>query len=422
MKKAIIIVLALCVIASLCACGGGSTGSSGQSGLTTDGSSGSTAQAGDTSKDDASDEDEGKTQVVPQIGTRVFSGMQCGYILYPDGSLWGWGADNDDQLCGLRSTSEEMPAEQYTTELVHLMDGVADVALGSEHVLVLKSDGSVWGWQNNSCGELGLGNREDVTSPTFIMDDVKAIGAGGQTSFAIKNDGSLWSWGRKLNGQVTSGDIEDYLSPVKLMDDVSSVTGGSNHALVIKTDGSAWGWGWNYMSQLGDGTRDNVVEPIQILENVVKVQAGHGFSLFLKDDGTLWGCGDIEVESPEAPYGNSTVPIELMTDVRDVFCGSYQTFVIKNDGSLWGWGHAMRLGSMTSDEFMALKYGELDEKTPFKLMDDVATAAVGIDFYPWRAITNDGTMWELNISLHFNEYYSAVDECTVPEKILEGLE
>ena len=45
---------------------------------------------------------------------------------------------------------------------------VDDVAVGSEHTLVLTSDGQVWAWGSNGEGQLGLGHTTAVLEPQCV--------------------------------------------------------------------------------------------------------------------------------------------------------------------------------------------------------------------------------------------------------------
>lgn len=45
---------------------------------------------------------------------------------------------------------------------------VEEIAVGAEHALVLTSGGDVWGWGNNSDGQLGLGHTAIVREPQLV--------------------------------------------------------------------------------------------------------------------------------------------------------------------------------------------------------------------------------------------------------------
>lgn len=82
----------------------------------------------------------------------------------------------------LRSQSKPL---QVPTLATHFIE---DVAVGAEHVLVMTSSGEVWGWGNNSEGQLGLGNnttqRQPVVIPGLQGKNIQQISAGRNHSVA----------------------------------------------------------------------------------------------------------------------------------------------------------------------------------------------------------------------------------------------
>ena len=79
----------------------------------------------------------------------------------------------------------------------------------SDHSLILKNDGTLWGCGYNSNGQLGLGdtnNRKTFTEITTNIDDIKSFYCGGYHTLILKNDGTLWSCGWNTSGQLGLGD------------------------------------------------------------------------------------------------------------------------------------------------------------------------------------------------------------------------
>ena len=42
------------------------------------------------------------------------------------------------------------------------------IAIGDNHIIGVKTNGTLWGWGNNSQGELGLGDKTERSSPTQV--------------------------------------------------------------------------------------------------------------------------------------------------------------------------------------------------------------------------------------------------------------
>ena len=137
------------------------------------------------------------------------------------------------------------------------------VVHGAEHTLALKNNGTLWAWGNNLTGQLGDGTSGGVHTglPKQIGtdEDWLMVSAGGAASFAIKTDGSLWGWGNNSYGQQGDGSNLDKTVPTRIgtATDWKTVAAGAYHTLALKNDGSLWSAGLNTRGQLGLGNRVN---------------------------------------------------------------------------------------------------------------------------------------------------------------------
>ncbi|MHB1393781.1 MAG: hypothetical protein ACYCYE_12045 [Clostridia bacterium] len=86
---------------------------------------------------------------------------------------------------------------------------VIQVAAFMDSTVVLKSDGTVWGWGDNSSGMLGEDRDKYVISPARIegFEDIGAISIGNGYLLAVKKDGTVWGAGNNelgiLNPEIT---------------------------------------------------------------------------------------------------------------------------------------------------------------------------------------------------------------------------
>ena len=299
------------------------------------------------------------------------------------------------------------------------------IACGSRHSLFIMTDGSLWAWGSNDCGQLGDGTTTNRSAPIQIGEDKDwlSVSAGDMYSTATKNDGSLWTWGSNDYGQLGDGTTINHLAPTHVGTDINaashgdynmwllyerqrgyawaswvSVSIGNNYTVAIRTDGSLWAWGDNRYGRLGDGTVTNQYKPILIWSQGSwrNVSVGYNHTLAAKADGTLWAwggnqsgkLGDSTVTTFDA--NNNTIenndkllPIEIMQDVARAEAGTNHSLAIKRDGSLWAWGNnkSGQLGNGTN----------IDAAEAVKIMDDVVAAAAG----NWHsiAIKTDGSLW-----------------------------
>ena len=153
------------------------------------------------------------------------------FAIKTDGSLWVWGyrgkdAETGDSVCYYRP--------------VHIMDDVKY----ANGILAVKTDGTLWALNShwNDRENEFYGNTYYPEKPVQIMEDVKY--AWGVNRFmVIKNDGSLWVWGDNTNGALGDG-TENYIAePMKLMDNVVWADAEMFGIYALKANGELWGAG-----------------------------------------------------------------------------------------------------------------------------------------------------------------------------------
>lgn len=98
-----------------------------------------------------------------------------------------------------------------------LRHGIAKVALGSEHTLILTYGSQVFATGENSYGQLGFGDqtrRIETTRLVFFEGkDVVDIACGGHHSAAVCDNGELYCWGDSSNGQCGIGEDKSSFIP-----------------------------------------------------------------------------------------------------------------------------------------------------------------------------------------------------------------
>jgi len=202
-----------------------------------------------------------------------------------DGSLWVWGT-NYFGSCGLDS------ALNYVSSPTQIGIGSTwtQITTGKTTAGAIKDDGTAWVWGRNNYGQLGLNNKNDVSSPTQIgSSDYTQINVGSVSQF-LKSDGTLWVSGINNQGQLglNIGIAAHRSSPVQLgalstwaLNSVKS--GNANATLFIKQDSSIYGTGYNFYGSLLQEDTVNRSSPVQIGPDKTWSSAYLGFngSLFV---------------------------------------------------------------------------------------------------------------------------------------------
>lgn len=143
------------------------------------------------------------------------------------------------------------------------------ISAGWYHTVALKSDSTVWAWGCNDHGQLGDGTTTDYRSdPAQVggLRGVIAIAVGEQHTVALKSEGTVWTWGYNTYGQLGDGSNAERNTPVQVsgLSDITAIAAGWEHTIALKSDGTVWTWGNNSDGQLGDGTNTIRNTPVQV--------------------------------------------------------------------------------------------------------------------------------------------------------------
>lgn len=135
---------------------------------------------------------------------------QTAMAIKTDGTLWTWGYNGQGQLGTGDTTSRSSPGTTAGC-------GTTWSSVSNEFTsMAIKSDGTLWTWGRNVCGPLGDGTVTNRCSPgTTIGGGTNwcFIHASQDHGLGVKTDGTLWTWGRNHCGQLGDNTITDRCSP-----------------------------------------------------------------------------------------------------------------------------------------------------------------------------------------------------------------
>ena len=122
----------------------------------------------------------------------------------------------------------------YQSVPVQIMEDVAKVSAGDYFTAAVKTDGTLWTWGSNWHGELGNNHEKDHRAkvgacrkePTFIMEGVADVACGSWHTLILKTDGTLWACGSNDSGQLGIEATANQAVPVQVMTDVAAIMYG----------------------------------------------------------------------------------------------------------------------------------------------------------------------------------------------------
>lgn len=260
-------------------------------------------------------------QGLPPV-TRISAGYTHAIALDNTGQVWIWGAPS------ARAPSEPPdPNEHRSPFHVAGLDNVQQVSAGSGFFVILKTDGTLWAWGDNSRGQIGPNGGPWSQVPvqvTGIPVPIRSLAsANDEFSLAVGVDDSLWGWGGNTWGALNTGQTEDNQAmPVQIrMPDavMTASNGGSARTIAVSRTGAVWGVGVNLEGQLGTGVTEPypTYNPVYYppararIHDVVAAASGEA-TLFLVAGGDLYAAGDNthgDVGDGSGVNQNSPVPV-----------------------------------------------------------------------------------------------------------------
>jgi alpha-tubulin suppressor-like RCC1 family protein len=237
------------------------------------------------------------------------------------------------------------------SSLSSLLDAAPD------HIIAIKSDGTIWGFGNNMTGQLGLGDtayRITFTQITNFNGRPQSVSSGSFHTMILMANKSIWCTGYNYSGQLGLGDSSDRNTLTRITSDISgckplSISCGSDHTMVLMTNDTIWGSGLNLYGQLGLGDiiyKNTLTQTTVPTGRIPKyISCGGSHTMVLMMDNTIWGTG--LNGSGQLGLGDTSdrnILTQITSDISgctplSIYCGNFHTMVLMTNGTIWGTGY-----------------------------------------------------------------------------------
>jgi len=303
-------------------------------------------------------------------------------------------ANNQGFLTGQFALSSGVPAQVAATNW-------ASASGGSDFVVAIQSNGTLWSWGNNSWGRLGLNtSTTNFTTPTQIGTQTywTSVTAGVYYAAAIQSPGVLWMWGNNTAYQLGQYNTTNRSSPVMVTysQNYTSVAAGGNYGggycFGIQSPGVLWGFGYGGTGALGKGDNTSYYSPVQIGTTSIWTSispGGDNFSLGIQSPGSLWAWGFNNF----GQLGLNTTTIDFLSPLQvgainywtQVSGGAYNVSAIQSPGTLWAWGN---------NSYGQLGLGDQTHRSsPVQIGVSSYWISTTAGFGSTAAIQSPGTLW-----------------------------
>ncbi|CAG2105444.1 unnamed protein product [Medioppia subpectinata] len=165
--------------------------------------------------------------------------------------VYGWGRNTFCQL-GVRTVDNK-----FQPVLIQFGHKIADILCGKTHSIALTETGRLYTWGNNRYGQTGrevriwdkTGLSEIVSSPKLLDFNpvVRKVVCGSDHSLLLTTDGEVYAFGFNSDGQVGNGTTNTQCLPIKVSDQIrfkdimTNTTGNISAAIAVDDEYYIWG-------------------------------------------------------------------------------------------------------------------------------------------------------------------------------------
>jgi alpha-tubulin suppressor-like RCC1 family protein/tRNA A-37 threonylcarbamoyl transferase component Bud32 len=235
-----------------------------------------------------------------------------------------WGSNYYGQIGNGCNANQLTPikVKGFNTERVVM------ISCGWRHSMALTECGHVYSWGENYCGQLGIGNTVNSNEPKFVavIDEnkhnvfIEKISCGSEHSLLLSSDGNIYAFGRNRSGELGNQKEENESSPQRIKIETKFIDISSRWNKFISTalsqDGIYYNWGEEIIRTPKPTNFESLVdiyaEYFKITNKAINFEKQNSVPILLRDkyknefsEQSLISCGGYGIVS-KVMYKNSS--------------------------------------------------------------------------------------------------------------------
>jgi len=237
--------------------------------------------------------------LVPNTPSNITQ-IQCGYfhtlLLTDENKLYACGGNHEGQL-GL---GDRVNRNTFTL-IPNTPSNIKQLYGGDFHTMLLTDENKVYACGENSYGQLGLGDNNEINTFTRIPNtpsNVTQLCCSFNHTLLLTDDDTVYACGDNSYGQLGLGDNNKRHTFTRIPNtprNITHIVCGYAHSMLLTDDDTVYVCGYNYHGQLGLG--DEVEKNTFALipntpSNIKQIRSGNYYSMVLTDDDTVYACGN----------------------------------------------------------------------------------------------------------------------------------
>jgi alpha-tubulin suppressor-like RCC1 family protein len=289
-----------------------------------------------------------------------------------------------------------MPDEPLDTPLEINIE-TKRLAMTSSWSAGVKDDGTLWTWGTGGLlRETKTGQDPTPRQVAGVNDAVVVSGSGGHM-LLLRKDGTVWGWGSNSHGEIDPSDDDTFieeLRQIKDIEDVVYIHAGQQASIFVNSKGKLFFLGNNETGVVNGNIQKKFSSPVLVegFEHIIKAEGSAGAIVALNEDGAIVSSSST-LDSLGNPNAKKIIindekiyypPVIVAFPEKAVdFTKGYANFALLEDGSVWSWRSHKWSAQNESKETFIKSPQEVEGLSKIIRLNSISANSINGDLYTW---------------------------------------